>query len=152
MHNSVNILKLIMLYTLSAWIKWYVNYISIKLALWKELSINYKVYFHYILIFLGGREASPCTCEAGAVPLEPHPSSFILVILELRMLLFFCSRRPRLQYSYFMLSAIAGMTGVCHHIQLFSYWLESCKLFLLRLAWNCDPLDLSLLHSLGWWV
>ena len=39
-HNSINILKIIELYTLKEWILWYVNYISIKLLLKTKIVIE----------------------------------------------------------------------------------------------------------------
>jgi hypothetical protein len=41
-----------------------------------------------------------------------------------------------------MLPTIAGIVGVCHHAFFFG-------LSPLPLVWNCDPPNLSLLHSLG---
>jgi hypothetical protein len=41
----------------------------------------------------------------------------------------------------FILSTVAGMTGMCHHAQ-FARW--SLTNFLSRLASNCDPYDLCL--------
>jgi hypothetical protein len=65
------------------------------------------------------------------------PFLFALVIFE-RVLLF----RP--QSSYFRLPIIAWMSGMCHHTQLFSVEMGSCKLFCP--GWP-GTTDLGLLHS-----
>jgi hypothetical protein len=44
-----------------------------------------------------------------------------------------CPSHPQLQFSYFTLPTIAGMTSAHHHAQLFSYEMESHKLFSLDL-------------------
>jgi hypothetical protein len=47
----------------------------------------------------------------------------------------------------FMLPAISGMTGVQHHIQLFSIAMGVSQIFLLGLACNHDPPELNLSNN-----
>jgi hypothetical protein len=47
------------------------------------------------------------------------PMCFALVILEIASC--FLSRLAWISYSYFKLCAVAGMTEVCHHAQLFFF-------------------------------
>jgi hypothetical protein len=50
--------------------------------------------------------------------LRHFSSPFCSVFLEIGLA--FCPDQPGPQSSYFKLSTIGGMTGVCHHTQLFS--------------------------------
>jgi hypothetical protein len=76
------------------------------------------------------------------------PALFSMFILEIGSC--FLPSQPEPQSSYFMLPAIAGMTGVSLHTQLFSVKMGTLEfLFLPWLAWNCDAPDLSLPCSLG---
>jgi hypothetical protein len=47
-----------------------------------------------------------------------------------------------------MLPTITEKTGMHNRVHLFSIEMRSHKLFLPGLAWNCDPPNLNLLHSL----
>jgi hypothetical protein len=60
---------------------------------------------------------------------------------------FFCPGQPGPSSSYFTLPTFAGVTDGCHHSQLFFHWDGVSHFFLLRLAWNQDPPDLSFPHS-----
>jgi hypothetical protein len=70
-------------------------------------------------------------CLAGAVPLEPRPQPFWLLVIYLNRVLSLCSGQP----SIFACCA-AGMTG--HRAQLLLLEMRSCEL-LPTLALNHDP-------------
>jgi hypothetical protein len=67
----------------------------------------------------------------------------ILPFLSTLALLFL--QRPAWTVNLFQ----AGMTGTCHPIQLFSSEMGVSLAFWARLAWNCNPPNLSWPYSLG---
>jgi hypothetical protein len=69
--------------------------------------------------------------------LSTPPALFAFVILEIGS--HFCPGHPRWQSSWFMLPAVAGMTGAHHYTQPFSFEMRSHELLLPRLTWNHDP-------------
>jgi hypothetical protein len=84
------------------------------------------------LCFLGG-----CS-TAWAKPLNPFLSGYFGDSVH-----FFCPGQPGLWSSYFTLPTIAGITGACHHTEIFPIEMGFSWTFLAELSWNRDPLDLS---------
>jgi hypothetical protein len=61
--------------------------------------------------------------------LEPCLQLFLLWLIWKQGGFIFCPGQPGPQSSYFTLPVLAGMTGVCHHTQLFSIEVKSVNIF-----------------------